>query len=31
MGSASNLPANPFVAHIVGGKCKCLAPQTCNE
>eukprot|EP00729_Bicosta_minor_P010417 gene10417-25194_t len=31
MGSTSNLPANPFVAHIVGGKCKCLAPQTCNE
>ena len=25
------LPANPFVAHIVGGKCKCVAPQTCDE
>jgi hypothetical protein len=25
------LPANPFIAHIVGGKCKCLAPQTCDE
>jgi len=31
MGSASNLPANPFVAHIVGGKCKCVAPQVCDE
>lgn len=31
MGSASGLPANPFVAHIVGGKCKCVAPQTCDE
>ena len=25
------LPANPFVAHIVGGKCKCLEPQKCDE
>jgi len=31
MGSVSNLPANPFVAHIVGGKCKCVAPQECDE
>ena len=31
MGSVSQLPANPFVAHIVGGKCKCVAPQTCDE
>ena len=26
-----SLPANPFVAHIVHGKCKCLDPQTCDE
>lgn len=31
MGSSSALPANPFVAHIVGGKCKCVAPQVCDE
>ena len=31
MGSSSNLPANPFVAHIVDGKCKCVAPQVCDE
>eukprot|EP00038_Savillea_parva_P025920 m.50173 g.50173 ORF g.50173 m.50173 type:complete len:698 (-) comp7211_c0_seq2:133-2226(-) len=29
--SGSKLPANPFLAHIVGGKCKCIAPQTCDE
>ena len=27
--SSSNLPANPFLAKIVGGKCKCIAPQVC--
>jgi hypothetical protein len=31
MGASSNLPANPFVANIVGGKCKCVWPQICNE
>lgn len=25
------LPANPFVAYIAGGKCKCVAPQICDE
>ncbi len=30
-GSESGLPANPFIAHIVGGKCKCIAPQVCDE
>ena len=28
--SPSLLPANPFFALIVGGKCKCLPPQTCD-
>ena len=27
--SSSNLPANPFLAKIVGGKCQCIAPQVC--
>jgi hypothetical protein len=27
--SSSNLPANPFKAKIVGGKCECVAPQVC--
>eukprot|EP00041_Stephanoeca_diplocostata_P041816 m.9016 g.9016 ORF g.9016 m.9016 type:complete len:214 (+) comp6809_c0_seq1:45-686(+) len=31
MGSVSNLPPNPFVAHIVNNKCKCVAPQVCDE
>ena len=26
----SLLPANPFYALIVGGKCQCMAPQTCD-
>jgi hypothetical protein len=31
MGS-SGLPANPFIAQIAaGGKCKCIAPQVCDE
>jgi hypothetical protein len=30
-GSVSALPASPFVAHIVDGKCKCVAPQMCDE
>jgi hypothetical protein len=29
--SSSNLPANPFMSKIVGGKCQCIAPQVCNE
>jgi hypothetical protein len=31
MGKASRLPANPFMAHIVGGKCVCMPPQVCDE
>jgi hypothetical protein len=30
MGRASRLPANPFMAHIVDGKCVCIPPQQCN-
>ena len=26
-----SLPANPFVAHIVAGKCKCIPPQVCDD
>jgi hypothetical protein len=26
-----SLPAVPFRASIVGGKCKCFAPQVCDE
>ena len=29
--SSSGLPANPFVAKIVGKKCACLAPQVCDD
>jgi hypothetical protein len=29
MGS-SGYPANPFIAQITGGKCKCVAPQVCD-
>jgi hypothetical protein len=29
MGS-SGLPANPFIAKITGGKCKCVPPQVCD-
>ena len=28
---ALQLPATPFVASVVGGKCKCLPPQKCDE
>ena len=31
MGKRSQLPANPFLAKIVGGKCECVAPQVCDE
>ena len=27
----SGLPGNPFIARIEGGKCKCVAPQSCDE
>lgn len=27
--SSSSLPANPFLAKIVDGKCECIAPQVC--
>jgi hypothetical protein len=27
--SSSDLPANPFLAKIVDGKCECIAPQVC--
>lgn len=27
----SRLPANPFMAHIVGGRCVCIPPQVCDE
>lgn len=26
----SRLPANPFIAQIIGGKCKCVEPQICD-
>eukprot|EP00040_Diaphanoeca_grandis_P010747 m.55043 g.55043 ORF g.55043 m.55043 type:complete len:828 (+) comp22015_c0_seq1:144-2627(+) len=29
--SSSKLPANPFLAKIVDGKCACLPPQVCDE
>ena len=29
--SSSALPANPFIAKIVGGKCECVAPQVCDS
>ena len=31
MSLLSNLPANPFIAKIVDGKCECLEPQVCDE
>merc|ERR1711924_236116 len=30
MGS-TGLPANPFIAKIVAGKCECVAPQDCSS
>ena len=30
MSAPSNLPANPFMAKVVGGKCKCIPPQKCD-
>jgi hypothetical protein len=30
-GAKSRLPANPFQAKIVGGKCNCIAPQACSD
>jgi hypothetical protein len=29
--SESELPANPFFAVVVDGKCRCPSPQTCDE
>lgn len=29
MSKSLNLPANPFIAKIMNGKCECLAPQKC--
>ena len=31
VGSNSKLPANPFTAKIVNGKCECIAPQVCDQ
>lgn len=28
--ASSGLPANPFVARIVDGKCECIKPQICS-
>jgi hypothetical protein len=28
--AVSELPANPFIAEIIDGKCNCLPPQVCN-
>ena len=28
--SSSRLPANPFIAKVVGNACECLPPQVCN-
>jgi len=30
-GQGNKLPAMPFHAEVVAGKCKCLAPQVCDE
>ena len=29
--SSSGLPANPFIAKIINGKCSCVAPQICGD
>lgn len=29
--STRGLPANPFLARIVHGRCKCVPPQTCDD
>jgi sialate O-acetylesterase len=31
LAQGARLPANPFMAHIADGKCRCVAPQTCDE
>ena len=28
--ASGGLPANPFLAKIVDGKCECIAPQVCS-
>ena len=30
LGASGGLPANPFMAKIVNGRCECLEPQTCD-
>lgn len=30
VGKSSRLPANPFIAQLVDGRCSCIAPQTCD-
>ena len=30
VGTTSALPANPFIAKIVNGKCQCVVPQKCD-
>ena len=30
LGASGGLPANPFMAKIVNGRCQCLEPQTCD-
>lgn len=31
LGKVSRFPANPFMARVEGGKCKCIPPQVCDE
>lgn len=31
VGNETLLPADPFVARIVGGKCECIGPQSCDS
>ena len=31
MSSPTNLPPNPFMAFVKGGKCSCMKPQVCDE
>jgi len=28
---SGGLPANPFLARVIGGRCRCLPPQVCDE
>ena len=29
--ASGGLPANPFLARIVGGRCECMLPQVCSS